>query len=462
MSKSTNVLLVDDDIIFRTTIAAILMKAYNIIEASDFESGLAEFNNNIIHLAVLDINYEKNKNGIDLLKEIKKNDSSLPVVMLSDSSSVDVIVESMKIGAYDYISKSNFNLNEELRFRIENALKRNIKERTFESLKKNFKSESEIITQNKEILQALDEIKSIGEMNLLIEGETGVGKTPIAKYANQVLKSTGDRPFVRINCAGLSKERLQDEMFGHKKGAFTSADIDKNGLVEVAKGGDLFLDEIGDLNLECQAELLVYLDSYEYRRLGETMTRYAECRVISATNKNLHNMIKKNEFRRDLYSRISQCKVIIPPLRDRKEDILPIVKYYIKEFEGYEKKYSAEILTMILNYEWSEGNVRELKDTVKYLCQKSKNDETITIDHINPKFIFNKNDLNDLSFEFIGNVINEDDIKKFGYENYLSNIENIMLLKLAEKEKTIKAVAEKVSLPTTTVFRKMKKYAISL
>ncbi|MFH1728892.1 MAG: sigma 54-interacting transcriptional regulator [Pseudomonadota bacterium] len=212
---------------------------------------------------------------------------------------------------------------------------------------------------------ALDEIKEIEDMNLLIIGETGVGKTPIAQYANRVMTNGTDRPFVRINCAGISKERMQDEMFGHKKGAYTGAECDKKGLVEIADGGDLFLDEIGDLPLDCQADLLMFLDSDEYRRVGETTLRCAKNRIIAATNKDLDNEVNEGRFRKDLYSRLSQYRVSIPPLRERKEDILPIMEYYINKYAGFNKPYSDEVKKAYLENDFCEGNVRELKDSVK-------------------------------------------------------------------------------------------------
>jgi DNA-binding NtrC family response regulator len=284
MIKKPVILLVDDEVLIRKSVKMSLEPAYVIIEANDYESALNTFQKNEIDLTILDINYNSPKNGIDLLKAIKNLDPSATIMMLTSVTEISKVVESVRYGAFDYITKGSNSLGDEVAFRVRNCMHRILEKRSLEGIQQSFQDKYTIVSVNKKMRTIMDEISKVGDMNIMIEGETGVGKTPIARFANLAMSQTGERPFVRINCAGLSKERLQDEMFGHKKGSYTGADSDKKGLVEIAKDGDLFLDEVADLNMECQAEILTFLDSGEYRRLGDIATRHANCRVISAAN----------------------------------------------------------------------------------------------------------------------------------------------------------------------------------
>ncbi|MFH1729751.1 MAG: sigma-54 dependent transcriptional regulator [Pseudomonadota bacterium] len=452
-------LIADDEYSVRASLSLILGKKYSIVEADSFTSCIDAYKNNDISLTILDIDFKEDKDGLNLLKQIRQIDKSAPVIMLSDIISINKIVESMKLGAYDYIAKSSDNLKEDLLIRIENCLRRSVREKCYELLKTKVKKEHHIVTQDKSILAALNEINSIGEMNILIEGETGVGKTPVALYANTVLSSSSKaRPFVRINCAGLNRARLQDELFGHKKGAYTGAENDKQGLVELANNGDLFFDEIGDLDLECQAELLMFLDSGEFRRLGDPILRSTNCRIVCATNSNLKQKVNDGSFRHDLYSRISQCPFVIPPLRDRKQDIKIIMEYYINEFAGFDKPYEKKILETFNDYHWYEGNVRELKNAVLYMCQKSKKEEMIKFSHINYEYLKENSSFNNNGQQ---KLIDKEKIFDLGLENYLKYIEKDIYKEIIDGEKDLRILAKKLKVPESTFYRKLKSYKIS-
>ena len=457
----TNVLIVDDDFIILSVLKSILSDRYNVIEASNYSDGLQAFRQHDISLAILDVCLEDSRSGLDLLLELRRLNNTLPVIMLSNSSDLDTVVKCIKLGACDYLSKANLDDESELCIRVANCLKKEVEHRTIKSLERCFDESHPLISRSTVMQQVLTEIETIDDMNILIEGETGVGKTPVARYAHILAskRTKSIRPFVRVNCAGLSRERLQADLFGHKKGSFTGAISDNQGLVELAKDGDLFLDEIGDMDPICQAELLTFLDSGEYRRLGDPVIRRANCRIIAATNSNLISKVEKGLFRKDLYSRLAQCRISIPPLRDRKEDIQPIMEHYIEEYTGYKKPYSQEVLDSFFRNDWKAGNIRELRDAVKYMCVKAKNEPTISLAHLS-------SDHHPLNKKLAEIVINMDDIKKsvtdMGYDNYLDNLEKLVLDSLAKDEKSISGLSKKIKTSDATLWRKFKKYNLSI
>ncbi|MFH1727156.1 MAG: sigma-54 dependent transcriptional regulator [Pseudomonadota bacterium] len=462
MDKKKTILVIDDDNALRRSICLILGELYQTIEAIDYESSLSKINSYEIDLVILDLNFDEEKNGIDVLKYIKSKDKTTPIIILSSITETEKVVECISLGAFDYITKSVETLEHDLLLRIEKALKTAKTLRSFESMRIEFKDKYEIISQNKIILEIMKEIQYIDDMNLLIEGETGVGKTPIARYTNSCLSNGVKRPFVRVNCAGLSRERLQDILFGHKKGAYTGAESDLQGLVELAKDGDLFLDEIGDLNFECQAELLMFLDCGEYRRLGDPIVRHSNCRIISATNYSLKRRVIEGKFRQDLYSRLSPCKVRIPALRERKEDIIPIMEYYIMQFCGFLKPVTTSVKDLFLKNDWLEGNVRELKDAVQYMCQKSKQAEQINIEHLSPiYFLENKNIAKLNSQDFNMHSVKEDVMIK-GLDTYLDAIERQVLEEISQGERSIRSLAMKLNAVEVTLYRKFKKHGLTI
>jgi transcriptional regulator with PAS, ATPase and Fis domain len=254
-------------------------------------------------------------------------------------------------------------------------------------LKKEKTSMTELIGRSELLLSAIETTRRAECMRILFWGETGTGKTPFARLSNLTLSEIRGhkRPFEQVNCAALGPEHFQDVMFGHKRGAFTGAISEKSGLVEIARGGDLFLDEIGDMPLSTQAHLLTFLDSQEYYRLGDDQKRKADVRILSATNRNLPQMIREGQFRLDLYSRLSQVIVEIPPLRDRRRDIPVLFEYFLKRYAG-NKPYDPQVLLRLEKAEWKEGNVREFKDTIEYLSVMSREHNRIELFHLPERF----------------------------------------------------------------------------
>ena len=242
MNKVKIILIVDDDSITRHAVKTLLNRDYYVMEAENYQQAMDVFNKNDVALAIVDIYLEDVKTGLDVLVDFKKEDKTLPVIMLSNASDSNTIVKCIKLGAYDYISKQNLTNYDDLTIKIHNCFKKEKEALIIEEFERTTDNNYPIIFGSKVMQQILGDMQTAGEMNIIIEGETGVGKTPIAKYANTLASKKGNspRPFVRINCAGLSSQRIQADLFGHKKGSFTGAISDNKGLVELAKDGDLF------------------------------------------------------------------------------------------------------------------------------------------------------------------------------------------------------------------------------
>lgn len=296
----------------------------------------------------------------------------------------------------------------------------------------------------------------------MLVGDTGVGKTPLARYSNKYLAEQGGyhRPFEQINCAGLSFDTFQDQLFGHKKGAFTSALCDKKGLVELADGGDLFLDEIGEMPLQAQALLLTFLDNQQYYRLGDDIKKHGNIRIISATNRNLKSLIDKGTFRKDLYSRLAQVEIQIPPLRERKRDIIPLMEHYIEHFSGSKKSYSTFVKDFFLSQGWIDGNVRELKDTVEYMCVMSKDEPSIDKNHLPEKYEIS----NVVQFPVTRNVSDwemESPMPEGGLDEILNLIECKILSHYFKKYRCIETLEGILRMSKPTIYRRIRKYGIA-
>ncbi len=320
---------------------------------------------------------------------------------------------------------------------------------------------SEIIGTNEMVVRAKEKVEQAQSLRILFVGETGAGKTPFARYSNRVMSElTGfNRAFEQINCACLSPEHFQDQLFGHKRGAFTGAIADKKGLVEIARGGDLFLDEIGDMPLETQAHFLTFLDTMEYYPLGEDKKRRADVRVLCATNRDLKAMAEEGRFRKDLYSRISQVTVEIPALRERREDIAPLFRHFVAKFCGVAKPFDEAIVTLLENYTWKEGNVRELKDAVEYLCLMSASSDRIRVEHVGDRF---RNETNEAEGgDYAPKLEDVWFVSKFGLENYLERIEKSLLEKcLTRNLGSLESMAKQLRISRPTLYRRLKKYSI--
>ncbi len=310
--------------------------------------------------------------GLETLKRIKESHPNLPIIMVSAQGVIDVAVEAMQAGAYDYITKGQDEMVK-LDAVVKNVLEKVTLEREITALRGEVKkrySISGLVGESEAMQEVYKTIEKTlrGDLTVVVQGESGTGKELVAKaiHYNSARKKG---PFVVVNCAAIPRELMESEFFGHEKGSFTGAHARKIGKFEQSDGGTIFLDEIGELDLELQAKLLRALQSFEITRVGGNELITFDSRVISATHRDIPAMIREGKFREDLYYRLFQFPISLPPLRDRGQDVIRLSSYFLKdyikdhpEFKG--KKLSSGARRAILDYSWP-GNVRELKSAVE-------------------------------------------------------------------------------------------------
>jgi putative PEP-CTERM system response regulator len=373
-----SVLIVDDEVGARESLKMILKNDYEVILAKDAEEAFFQIKAHSPDVVLLDI-ILPDLDGLKVLERIKQNDPDMVVIMITATKTVKTAVEAMKLGAYDYVTKP-FEIDE-LRLIISRslstkALEQEVKYRR-EEMDKNFDFGNILGKSNvmKEIFKVVKQIAD-SRSTALIMGESGTGKELISR-AIHYNSNRKNYPFVTINCAAIPETLIESELFGHEKGAFTNAIEKKLGRFEVAHQGTLFLDEIGELSLATQAKILRFLEEKEFNRVGGSKTIKVDVRLITATNKDLNQLIKKGNFREDLYYRINVVPIVIPPLRDRKEDIPLLIEHFINKFNVENNKmvrgFNKEALELMMQYEWP-GNVRELENLIERVIALTSNE----------------------------------------------------------------------------------------
>ena len=389
-----NILIIDDEKNIREGLSASLeMEGYNTVLAENGKEGLELFAKGDIDLVITDLRMPQ-VTGEEVLDKIISGSPGVPVIVLTGHGSIDTAVDAMRKGAYDFLTKP-LNLD-----RLTLIVKRALQGRTLtlqhrllqEELqelqgKKVFES---MIGKSSQMQKVFDTIKRVADSkaSVLITGESGVGKELISNAIHN-LSSRKDKPMIRVHCAALTETLLESELFGHEKGAFSGAVARKRGRFELANGGTIFLDEIGEINQNVQIKLLRVLQDKKFERVGGEETIEVDVRVVAATNKNLLEEIKKGNFREDLYYRLNVVNIEVPPLRERKEDIPLLVAEFIKTFakenskqiEGLDNKTRS----ILYNYDWP-GNIRQLKNCIEsavVMCQGN----VITVDDLPPGIV---------------------------------------------------------------------------
>ncbi len=361
------ILAIDDDVNFLGFLKQNLENiGYNVITVSDSNTAVKEFEKNSFDCVLLDVKLP-GINGLELLDISLKNNSTTPVIMVSGQSSIKIAVEAIKLGAFDFIEKP-IDVNK-LHITIKNAIEKKSLSKEKDFLLSELHENYRIIGKSTAIKKIISKIDSIANTpaKVLILGETGTGKELVAWaiHHNSYRKS---RPYIKINCAAIPTELLESELFGYHKGAFTGALENKKGKFLAADGGTLFLDEIGDMSLNLQSKILRVLEEDEVDILGENSPKKIDVRIIAATNQNLGRKIIKGSFRKDLFYRLNVATIFIPPLRERKEDILTLSSHFLLKFnETYNKQIftiSKEAEDVLMNYDWP-GNVRELRNVIE-------------------------------------------------------------------------------------------------
>lgn len=364
------ILVVDDEESIREFLEIMLKKeGYEVSAAEDGVAALDMFKKKTFDLVISDLQMP-NMTGIELLGKIRETSPTTLFMMITAFGTTETAVEAMKMGAYDYITKP-FKIDE-VRINIANALKSQHLESENRSLKKELNREysfQNLIGNSEPMHRVFDLIKRVSQAptNVLITGESGTGKEVIAKaiHYNGPLK---DKPFVPINCGAIPETLMESEMFGHKKGSFTGAVVDKVGLFEAAEGGTIFLDEVGELPLSIQVKLLRAIQERIIRRVGAVEDTPVNVRIITATNRNLEDMVAEGSFRQDLFYRLNVINILAPALRDRKEDIPPLANFFLKKYNERLGKnvagISAEAMELMKKYNYP-GNVRELENVIE-------------------------------------------------------------------------------------------------
>jgi len=382
------ILIIDDEPLLRGSLEIALKEShYEVLTASSGEEGLEQFQRAQPDLVLLD-HWLPGINGDEVLRRIKETSPETPVIIMTAQGSIEMAVNSMKMGAFDFLVKP-FEL-EQLEDLIKKGLERIRLKKEVEWLRSQYQDRFRtwemigVSPKMREILELAQKVAQGSETTVLIEGETGTGKELLAEYIH-FLSPRSSFPFIPINCGAIPKDLFESELFGYEKGAFTGAlEKGKIGKVEAAEKGTLFLDEVGELPLSAQVKVLRILEGKEYYRVGGVEKRKADVRIIAATNKDLEAEVKKGNFRDDLYFRLNVIKLTIPPLRERKEDILPLFKFFMNYFnEQFKKNFlslSEGAEEILLSYPWP-GNIRELRNTVERIILLEKG-ETIDRKHL--------------------------------------------------------------------------------
>ncbi len=369
----------DDEEPFRRLLKKELSrKGFFVETAADGRAAVNLLKEDVFDVILLDI-VMPGVDGLALMKKLKSDPASPVIVVLTGKATIETAVEAMKNGAYDYLTKP-YKLDE-LVIVINRAYEyRNLsmKNRLLRQELVRKESPVEFVGKSRRLREVLALIRKIAPTDspVFIQGESGTGKELVANtiwhYSNR-----NEFPFIALNCATLSENLIESELFGHEKGAFTSAFQTKHGIVEVADRGTLFLDEIGEMPLGLQAKLLRFLDSGEFRRIGSNKTMSVDVRVIAATNKDMTELVKKGSFREDLYYRLNVINITIPPLRERREDIPELSAFFLKKYCGKMSKpvagFTAGAMGALMRYRWP-GNARELENVIEravILCDNS-------------------------------------------------------------------------------------------
>ena len=386
MSKH-KILVVDDEHLIRWSLEQNLTKqGYDVTTASSGEEALKLAKEESPDLMLLDIQLP-GMNGMDVLEKVKENEEDIIVIMVTALGVLETAVKAMRMGAYDYVNKP-FNLDE-LAIVIKKALETGELKREVQHLRSEQTRRygiQNIIAESRHMQNVLDMVKKVAQSDastVLVHGESGTGKELIAKAIHYESKRV-DKPFMAINCAAVPETLLESELMGHEKGAFTDAKTQKKGLFELADGGTVFLDEIGDMELGMQAKLLRVLEERSFRRVGGTKDVQVDVRIVSATNKDLLKSIEEKTFRNDLYYRLQVIPIFLPPLRERPDDILTLTKHFVehfnREFGKNVKGVSKMAEKFLLEYSWP-GNIRELKNVIERAVILESGD-TLYLEHL--------------------------------------------------------------------------------
>ncbi|TWJ32804.1 sigma-54-dependent transcriptional regulator [Geobacter argillaceus] len=455
---SATILIVDDEESIRTSLAGVLEdEGYRTVFAVDGLEALAAIETELPDLVLLDI-WMPRMDGMETLQRLKEKKPSLTVVMISGHGTIETAVRSTKLGAFDFIEKP-FSL-EKVLVTVRNALGMTRLAEENSSLRTMLLGDLEMIGETPAMHQLKEHIGLVAETaaSVLITGENGTGKELVARAIHS-LSPRRAKPFVEINCAAIPEELIESELFGHEKGAFTGALAQKKGKFDLADGGTIFLDEIGDMSLKTQAKVLRILQERKFERVGGTRTIDVDVRIIAATNKVLEDEIRSGAFREDLYYRLNVVPFVVPPLRERSDDIPLLVGHFLDLYcrrEGREPKIMVpETIELLKAYDWP-GNIRELKNLIERLVIMAPGN-TITPNHL-PDYLVTAQVCRpqggarlDSMLEFPSLRVAREEFEK-----------EFIIQKLEEFQWNISRTAEAIELERSNLHRKIKSYGIDM
>jgi DNA-binding NtrC family response regulator len=376
------ILIIDDDVNYTADLELLLKKDFRTVSTENIRQGIPILRRHAPDLILLDLMLKNGESGLSAIDLIKMEDENVPIIMITDYSSVETAIKAIKKGAYDYLSKTT--KISELKIQMEKALEHRLIKLRAKTLEEDVEKPFKDLIGETAIMQRLrEQIKLFANNSstLLIYGESGTGKELVTRQIHQ-FSDRADKPFVAVNCAAIPKDLLESELFGHEKGAFTGAISRKPGRFELAGDGILFLDEIGELDQRAQVALLRVLQEKEFHRVGGTNLIKTNARVIAATNRKLEILVQKGQFREDLFYRLEILRIDVPPLRERKKDIPLLVKHFVKvaseEAKVPLKSFAPEALKLFTDYDWP-GNVRELYNFIMRAVVLSQANDEIQI-----------------------------------------------------------------------------------
>ncbi len=452
MRKS--ILIVDDEESIRQTLGGILAdEGYEVLTAGSGEDALKIIEEELPNLVLLDI-WLPGMDGIEVLKAIRSNYPQIRVVMISGHGTIETAVKATKLGAFDFIEKplslenvilvANHALDM-IRLEEENVL-----------LREKIHNEYELTGNSPAIVELKEVIALVAQTNawILIMGENGTGKELVARSLHRRSKRA-EKPFVEVNCAAIPEELIESELFGHEKGAFTGATAKKRGKFDLAHEGTLFLDEVADMSLKAQAKILRILQEKKFERVGGNTFIMTDVRVLAATNKDLETEMETGRFRQDLFYRLNVIPLVIPPLRERKEDIPALVECFLRDFAVKEgeapKRLSDDAINVLLRHSWP-GNVRELKNIIERLVIMTPSD------------VITAKDIPALGMGI--DKIPEEPCVPISADSYreakMDFERQFLVKKLKEFNGNISRTAEAIGLERSNLHRKIKSYGIEV
>ncbi len=451
--RKNRVLVVDDEENIRRSLRMILeYEGYLFYEASDGLSAKEVLEEHPeIDVILLDIKLP-DYDGLSLLTEIKKKPYSPEIIMISGHGTIPMAVEATKLGAFDFLEKPLHR--ERILLSLRNALEARRLKSAYQDIKRRTEKKYLIVGQHPLIQNLWQEIRKIAPTNatVLIQGESGTGKELVARAIHEHSSRAGEN-FVQVNCAAIPEELIESELFGHEKGAFTGATERKAGKFELADGGTIFLDEIGDMSLKTQSKVLRVLEEGEVQRVGSSKIIKVDVRVIAATNKDLKKEMQEGRFREDLFFRLNVVPLFVPPLRERKEDIPLLIDYfcavYSEENNFRRKRFSPQALELMIKYPW-KGNVRELRNLVERLIIMT--DKEIIGPEDLPDYILQDRELLLPDFRRIKTL------KDFREEAE----KNFILYKLKSNNWNVSKTAREIDTPRSNLYKKLEQYGIKI